>query len=1038
VATVSNVRSVIVRFRAEMAQFKREWDAGTDSVRATNQELEKAKRKASEAEKAIDKSGTAIGRQTERLTNNRDAWDEVGSSYLRVGAGLTAMSVLVGKAAMDWESAWAGVTKTVDGTDAQMMVLEGDLRELAKTLPATHTEIAAVAEAAGQLGVAREDVTAFTRTMIDLSETTDLTADDAATSIAQLMNVMQTAPGDVDRLGSTLVRLGNDGASTESQIIQMAQRIAGAGEIVGLTEADVLGLANALASSGIEVEAGGSAISSILIDISKAVATNSAELETWASVAGVSADEFAARWSADPAMALADFTEGLGQMADNGENVFGVLADLGQSDIRVTRALLNMANSGDLLRDSLRAGAEEWDRNTALADEAAKRYDTTAAQAQVAWNNIKDNAIDAGQGVLPIVSTLSDVVVGLGTAFGSLPDPLQGAVGVLAGVSGVSLLAMGGLMKLGGTVTDVRNALDQLEIKAPRTGRALSMAAKGAAILGAALIAVDAGADLFNADEVANVEKFTGALLRLSEGGDGAGSTLEALASRKAGSFLGATITGDVESLSDAIDTLDASKWDKFLNSGFGESKIDLARDVIEQTDAALTSLVQSGAVDEAAAGFDYFADAAEKSGVDLETAKGMLPGYSEALAGLANEQKKAALTAEELSGGSKALEMRLSELSPDAEEAAKALEKLQDETRGNASSFLDFTTNLDDAKLSFDGWLDQLEDGMKAQEEWADNLIKATARGVDEGVIAELEKAGPEGARLLAELADASEEEIDRVNDAFGSVGNTAALVLDEIPNEIITQFKTPGAADAVDTAVDLARRYDLTPDQVETILRALDYASEDIGEVRRRLSNLDGDEATVQLRANASQAYSALSNFLGSIPLFRNIQLRTTGSSATTTPSGGDRRRAGGGGIFGPGGPRDDLVPVLASNNEHMWTAAEVEALGGHGAMYALRTAVRGGWRPQFAVGGAISDAWDTSYRAAAAAYSYAPTTSLSGASAPPTIGPLSASADLAGGRLAFDTDGFLRFVDGRIDVAISAEAGYQSDSAFAGGHR
>lgn len=1026
---MATTRSVIVRLRAEMAQFKREWDAGTDSVRGTNRELERARRQANETEKAVDKSGTAIGRQTERLANNRAAWDEVGSSFLRVGAGLTGMSILVGKAAMDWESAWTGVTKTVNGTDAQLMVLEDDLRELARTLPATHQEIAAVAEAAGQLGIAREDVTAFTRTMIDLSETTDLTADDAATSIAQLMNVMQTAPEDVDRLGSTLVALGNDGASTESQIVQMAQRIAGAGEIVGLTEANVLSLASAVSSSGIEVEAGGSAISSVLIDISKAVETNSSDLQTWARVAGVSAEEFAARWSADPASALADFTEGLGEMAANGGNVFGVLDELGQSDIRVSRALLNMANSGDLLRDSLRTGSEEWERNNALAEEAAKRYDTTAAQAQVAWNNIKDNAIDAGQGILPIVSTVSDAVVGLGTVFGMLPDPIQGALGVLAGAGGITLVTVGGFMKLAGAVTDVQDSLRLLEARSGRTGPAVAAVGRFAAKAAVGIAALSVGASIFSDDDVASVQAYTEAVLGLADGTAKASLNLEDLIN----------VRFAKDSLSMLVKDLDTGGFLKAADDVLGTiglSSLDSSRKSVEAWDNALTSLVDQGRLDEAADGFQVFADEAQAQGKSLEFAKDQFPGYQTALQRVAREQKEAAAATEELTGGSQALEMRLSELSPDAEEAAKALQQLQDETRGNASSFLDFTTNLDDAKLSFDGWLDQLEAGMKAQEEWADNLIKATARGVDEGVISELEKAGPEGARLLAELADASEEEIDRVNEAFGSVGNTAALILDEIPNEIITQFSTPGADGAIDKAVELAQKYDLTPDQVETILQALDYASDDITEVRRRLGNLDGDSATVQIRATADQAYSALSNFLGSIPLFRNIQLRTTGSAATTTPDGGDRRRAGGGPIFGPGGPRDDLVAIAASNGEHMWTAAEVDALGGHGEMYALRTAVRGGWRPKFADGGAVSDAWDSSYRAAAAVYSFSPQATLSGASAPADFGPLAASASLAGARLGWDKDGFLRMIDGRIDVVVSNREGHRG-SQRRGGH-
>jgi Phage-related minor tail protein. len=72
-----------------------------------------------------------------------------------------------------------------------------------------------VAEAAGQLGVRTEDIAQFTRTMIALGETTNLTADQAATSLAQLMNVMGTAPENVERLASALVDLGNNSATTD-------------------------------------------------------------------------------------------------------------------------------------------------------------------------------------------------------------------------------------------------------------------------------------------------------------------------------------------------------------------------------------------------------------------------------------------------------------------------------------------------------------------------------------------------------------------------------------------------------------------------------------------------------------------------------------------------------------------------------------------------------------------------------------------------------------------------------------------------------
>ena len=345
----------------------------------TAQAIAKSREYGTEVQRAMDKAEKATGRQTSAMESLASTAGQIG---LAAGAGL----LFISKAAIDWETAWAGVTKTVDGSAAEMAVLEEELRGLATTLPATHTEIAAVAEAAGQLGVSREGITEFTRTMIDLSETTNLTAEQAATDIAQISNVMGTTVGDVDNFGSALVALGNAGASTEAQILAMTQRIAGAGAQIGLTEADILAIANAAASMGIEAEAGGSAISRVFTELAKATKQGGDGLEAFADVAGLTSAEFVQAFEDDPARAFAAFTGGLNRINESGGDVFTTLDSLGLADVRVSQALLSMAASGDLLTDSLDLGAQAWEGNTALALEAAKE---AAPDLSGAWHRAR-------------------------------------------------------------------------------------------------------------------------------------------------------------------------------------------------------------------------------------------------------------------------------------------------------------------------------------------------------------------------------------------------------------------------------------------------------------------------------------------------------------------------------------------------------------------------------------------------------------------------------------------------------------------------
>lgn len=152
-------------------------------------------------------------------------------------------------AAIEFESAVTGVYKTVDGTAEQLRGISDEIKVMAANdLPATTTEIAAVAEAAGQLGIATENITSFTRVMIDLGEATNLTSDTAASSLAKFSNVTQMEAQYYENLGSVVVALGNNFATTEADIVGMATNMASAGTIAGLTQAEIMALATAMSS----------------------------------------------------------------------------------------------------------------------------------------------------------------------------------------------------------------------------------------------------------------------------------------------------------------------------------------------------------------------------------------------------------------------------------------------------------------------------------------------------------------------------------------------------------------------------------------------------------------------------------------------------------------------------------------------------------------------------------------------------------------------------------------------------------------------
>ena len=345
------------------------------------------------------------------------------------------------KASIEFESAITGVFKTVDGSDAELAAITQGIKDMSKEIPATTTEIAGVAEAAGQLGIATEDVLAFTRVMIDLGESTNLTADEAATSLAKFANITRTSADNYSRLGSVVVDLGNNFATTEADIVAMSTRLASAGTISGLTEAEIMALAAAMSSVGIEAEAGGTAMAQTLNAIETAVATKSAELKEFARVAGVSATEFATAWQSSPMVALQSFIEGLGNLDEKGESTVLVLEELGLTGIRQSNMLKSLGLAAETMGSSIDTANKAWNENTALTIEANKRYATTESQIKMMKNSYDNLKVSVGDVLVP---SLKDLVGVSGEVMDGAADFVnQNPSLIKAGTATIGILGLG-------------------------------------------------------------------------------------------------------------------------------------------------------------------------------------------------------------------------------------------------------------------------------------------------------------------------------------------------------------------------------------------------------------------------------------------------------------------------------------------------------------------------------------------------------------------------------------------------------------------
>ncbi len=412
----------------EVAEYEKQLEAAKERLQAAQdahapEKIRKATDAVIDAEAALNNAKAAV-KQTQvdiedcnkALKTAQSAWtdagesmesfakkcDKTGKALTKAGKTLTMTisTPIVGlgtaavKASIDFESSFASVRKTVDATEAEFDTLAAASKKMSTQIAASTDEINEVMATGGQLGIANAYLESFARTMIDLGNSCeDLNADEAATSIAKFANVMGTNQSMFQNIGSTIVDLGNNFATTEKPIMEMAQRLAGAGKQVGLTEAQVLGFAAALSSVGIEAQMGGTAFSKALINMEVACATGGDALEDFGKVCGMSGKQFKALFESDPAAAFEAFITGLAKLDEEGESAIAVLNEIGIKEVRLRDTLLRSVNATELFARAQQTANRAWEENTALTNEANKRYATTESKLK----NLKNTALLFGQ-----------------------------------------------------------------------------------------------------------------------------------------------------------------------------------------------------------------------------------------------------------------------------------------------------------------------------------------------------------------------------------------------------------------------------------------------------------------------------------------------------------------------------------------------------------------------------------------------------------------------------------------------------------------
>lgn len=412
--------------------------------------------KFNQATKSVEKLQNQAGKVSSVASKIGSATESIGKSLTtKLTLPLGAAFTYAGKQFADFETGLVGVGKTTNMAGKDLKGFGDDIAKMSSVIPVSTNDLLGLAETAGQLGIhGKKDLLEFTRVMAEMGSATNLAGEEGAKQMARFANVMGLDVGkSIRQVGNSVVRLGNNFATSEAEIMDMSSRLAASSRLVGITTPNVLGLATAMSSVGIEAEAGGTAMSTVMTKVDKAVASGGAKLQNFAKVAGMSAEDFAAKWKSKPTEALQDLMKGLDSASKSGGNMNQILDMLGIKGVRESNAVKSLAQNHELLSEAIKQSNDAYNHGNDLAKEAAEAWKTLHAKLMTLKNTFGNIAKDIFSIVAPALKDIVDRVNEFAKKWFDLSESSKKAIGEMILKIGGLLAAIGPVLLIGGKIT---------------------------------------------------------------------------------------------------------------------------------------------------------------------------------------------------------------------------------------------------------------------------------------------------------------------------------------------------------------------------------------------------------------------------------------------------------------------------------------------------------------------------------------------------------------------------------------------------------
>jgi TP901 family phage tail tape measure protein len=344
----------------------------TASINRKDEALKRTDESAGKFQRSVGNYGKALGGAMGAVQAMTSALGFMGGAFLAVSVLRSAFNTL-----KEFDKQLIAVRKTTNLSTTDIKLFSDEVVALGIDLKGISIQgLLASSEIAGQLGIkGRDNILTFAKTIEQLKLTSNIAGEESARAFAKFIEISKDTVENADRLGSVITELGNNFATTESEILKNSLEIQRAANIYAVTAQAALGLGAATSALGIQAEASRSAFLQTFKVLNEGIATGE-KLDLILRLTGQSASEFKQEFDTDAVATFQKFIKGLKDASDSGENLTLILQELKLDGLGVMPVIGTLASKYDVLEGALSKANKEYIDNNALSREAGVSADS--------------------------------------------------------------------------------------------------------------------------------------------------------------------------------------------------------------------------------------------------------------------------------------------------------------------------------------------------------------------------------------------------------------------------------------------------------------------------------------------------------------------------------------------------------------------------------------------------------------------------------------------------------------------------------------